>query len=250
MRNDELRRFTLIELLVVVAIIAILVALMFPALSKARGMAKTISCQALLKQTHIPVSCYSDDFGMVASIFDYATETTGLYCWWGQHLAKYGYLKEKQANLYRCPYWRPETAVTNYQATYGIMKTSVSQTIQITEDFALTAALRPQWLKVPSSTIFMGDSVSSATGEQIGSATLTWINLHMRHNKRTNTLFADGHAETLDAGGIIDNVRAEYRAVAPSTPIQIYVTYAMGDDVSAYNTPNTSFFPRIFYGTP
>ena len=59
------RRFTLIELLVVVAIIAILAALLLPALRRAREQARATVCQSNLRQMQVTFLLYIDDYGGV-----------------------------------------------------------------------------------------------------------------------------------------------------------------------------------------
>jgi prepilin-type N-terminal cleavage/methylation domain-containing protein len=59
--NKRRSGFTLIELLVVVAVIAILLAILLPALRKARILTKRITCQSNLKQIAVAWNMYLDD---------------------------------------------------------------------------------------------------------------------------------------------------------------------------------------------
>jgi len=61
MKIAKTRSFTLIELLVVVAIIAVLVSLLLPALSEAREMARRTACGSNLHQMAVATVMYAGD---------------------------------------------------------------------------------------------------------------------------------------------------------------------------------------------
>src|SRR4051812_22542275 len=68
LRHQRYSAFTLVELLVVIGIIAVLIGVLLPVLSKARGRAETIACQSNLRQ-------------VVQACVQYTIEYKGSYPW-------------------------------------------------------------------------------------------------------------------------------------------------------------------------
>ena len=80
---DKRRAFTLIELLVVIAIIALLMAILMPALQRVKRQARTIVCKKNLSQYGLAARMYLDDFdGNFPYSFTWLYKDGGTGCRW------------------------------------------------------------------------------------------------------------------------------------------------------------------------
>ncbi len=199
------KSFTLIELLVVIAIIAILAAMLLPALSKARDKARTISCVNSMKQNGLSMVMYLQD-----NLGYYPALVSGIETRWEawrdiyslQDTNKiFGEYATENVLLYGCP---SGSAKGDRQISYCINDKGCANTAPEIPHVARDSAM-----KNPTSTICMEDCMNGLTLDtQGGFVAYFWTNGwwngnngeqvpgSLAHGVRRNYLWCDGHVTT------------------------------------------------------
>ncbi len=121
-RFQRKKGFTLIELLVVISIIALLVAILMPALGKARDQAKASTCGSQLKQWGLAFYYYAEDYSQKPIPYNYNP-------FWFYRFAPYlgdkNYTKGYQEGammIMQCPSCKRWKNINNAGIAYGTAK--------------------------------------------------------------------------------------------------------------------------------
>jgi prepilin-type N-terminal cleavage/methylation domain-containing protein/prepilin-type processing-associated H-X9-DG protein len=189
--------FTLIELLVVIAIIAILAAMLLPALARAKSAVQSTACKNNLHQIGLGLLHYVDDHK------EYPPGTATTLIDWDSQIFPY---TGSSGRLFFCPTLHSGSTwsgnVTNLFAkprnnpSYGMNGAGTSGA-GLLNSLGLTRipTLTESEVVVPSDMIAIGDLVKYDDADIAGNLTETDDYVGSLHNGGGNVVFCDAHVE-------------------------------------------------------